>query len=135
MKMSPRLCPYTSCILTTTVWVVNMARINTHSAAPTHTHTPTHTYTHPHTLTHTHTQVHPCRQPEDLDLEETKFLMMHRTLQPEGLNRELVFQSREHFYAFAEWYAGFRRSSVRSLFYPQAKAAGRRNRRPGKDTS
>lgn len=78
-------------------------------------------------------KVHPCRQPADLDLEETKLLMMHRTLRPEGLNKELVFRSREHFYAFAEWYAGFRRSSVRSLFYPPG---GRRGRgQPSRETS
>lgn len=47
--------------------------------------------------------------PDMLDCEYTNKIMKHRTLQPEGLNEELKFTSKEHFYKFAEFYANIMR--------------------------
>ncbi len=37
--------------------------------------------------------------------EEVWHIAVHRTLQPDGLNKQLTFHSKEHFYEFAEKYA------------------------------
>ena len=52
-------------------------------------------------------RIYPVMNPDLLNLEETKLMVKFRTVQPEGLNSELVFHSREHWYDFAAWYREF----------------------------
>lgn len=52
-------------------------------------------------------RVLPVVNPDLVDIEETKMMVQHRSVWPEGLNRELTFYSKNHFYAFAEWYARY----------------------------
>ena len=49
--------------------------------------------------------------PEAADLECTKRIVQHRTLQPSGLNEEVAFVSRAHFNSFCEWYTEHRMKS------------------------
>ena len=51
--------------------------------------------------------------PDILPLEEAKAIVSLRMLVPEGLNSELSFQTREHWYEFSAWYKEFRKERER----------------------
>lgn len=44
--------------------------------------------------------------PKSIYFEEIWHTVVNRTLQPDGLNRQLTFNSKEQFYEFAQRYAG-----------------------------
>ena len=56
--------------------------------------------------------------PDLLDLEYTKMMVRYRTIQPEGLNFELAFHSREHWDQFASWYKEYR-IKKKTLVFPE----------------
>ena len=53
------------------------------------------------------------KNPDSLLLAKSTTIVKFRMLKPEGLNSDLSFQSREHWYEFAAWYKEFHKKKMR----------------------